>query len=98
MGWHGGERGRIHEIEITDPDAALLRPRMSGDARIVAETVRDAVVVPETALQYRGETVYVESPNGEGTPTQHTIEIGIVDGDRVQVVSGLGAGGEVYLQ
>ena len=43
------------EIEVTDPDAQLLRPRMSGDADIVIEVVEDALFVPETALRYRGE-------------------------------------------
>ena len=34
------------EIEVTDPDAGLLRPRMSGDGEIVTEVIEDAVVIP----------------------------------------------------
>ena len=30
------------EIEVTDPDAALLKPRMSGDGEIVTEVVEEA--------------------------------------------------------
>lgn len=86
------------KVQITDPDAGLLRPRMSGDADIVAEVVPDAVVVPETALRYRGEQVYVEVPDGSSPPADHDVTIGIVDGDRVQVLSGVEPGEQVVLQ
>jgi HlyD family secretion protein len=89
------------EIEITDPDAALLRPRMSGDAEIVTEVVPDALVVPETALHYRGKDITVQVLSGrDGRPRaeERAVSIGIVDGARVQVLSGLEAGEEVRLQ
>jgi RND family efflux transporter MFP subunit len=85
------------EIEISAADASILRPRMSGDAEIVAEVVDDAVLIPETALRYRGDQVYVEMPNGDGQPAERDIRIGIVDGARVQVLEGLEPGDEVVL-
>jgi HlyD family secretion protein len=85
------------KIEVVDPDAALLRPRMSGDAEIVAEVVDDALVIPETALRYRGEQIYVETVNGDGiVPVD--VRVGIVDGNRVQVLEGLEVGAEVVVQ
>lgn len=84
------------KIEIVDPDAELLRPRMSGNADIVTETVEGALVIPETALRYRGEALYVET-NGPASE-ERSIEIGIVDGSRVQVLSGLAAGEAVRLK
>ncbi|MEM7410716.1 MAG: efflux RND transporter periplasmic adaptor subunit [Myxococcota bacterium] len=86
------------KIEVTDADASLLRPRMSGDAEIVTEVVRDAVFVPETALRYRGEEIYVEVGNGDGSAEQRAIEIGLIDGAKVQILSGLEAGESVRLQ
>ena len=88
------------EIEVTDEAAELLRPRMSGDAEIVSETIVDALVIPETALLYRGDTIYVERPGDDpdDEPVQTPIEIGVVDGDRVQVTSGLAPGDAVLLQ
>jgi HlyD family secretion protein len=89
------------EIEITDPDAALLRPRMSGDAEIVTEVVADALVVPETALHYRGQDIYVEvlsGRDGQRKGEERPVTIGIVDGARVQVLRGIEAGEEVRLQ
>jgi HlyD family secretion protein len=88
------------EIEVVDADAQLLRPRMSGDADIVTEVVEDALVIPETALRYRGEQIYVETVAPESRPpiASRDIEIGIVDGTKVQVLRGLEVGEEVRLQ
>lgn len=85
------------EIEITDDDASLLRPRMSGDGEILAETIEDTLFVPETALRYEGAAIYVEVQNGEGFE-RRDVEIGVVDRDRVQLLSGVEEGEEVRLQ
>lgn len=90
------------EVEITDPDSALLRPRMSGDAEIVAERVDDALVVPETALRYDGLDVYVQihaGQDGDGPIFERRdVEVGIVDGDVVQILEGLEADDRVSIQ
>ena len=85
------------EIEIIDPDSARLRPRMSGDAEIVTEVVEDAIVIPETALRYRGETIYVDRVvrESEARIEARDVRIGIVDGTRVQILEGLEPGDEV---
>ncbi len=85
------------EIEITDPESARLRPRMSGDAEIVTEVVEDAIVIPETALRYRGETIYVDRVvrESEARIEARAVRIGIVDGTRVQILEGLEPGDEV---
>ena len=87
------------KIEITDPDAQLLRPRMSGDADIVTEVQDDAILVPETALRYEGERIFVETVSTDGAgPVPRDVEIGIVDGSRVQVLRGLAPGEVVRLR
>jgi HlyD family secretion protein len=86
------------EIAVTDPDAALLRPRMSGDADVVTEIVEDAVFVPETALRYRGTATYVQLvEDGSEAPREQDVEVGIVDGARVEV-RGVEPGQKVLLQ
>jgi HlyD family secretion protein len=88
------------EIEVTDPEAQKLRPRMSGDADVVVEVADNALFVPETALRYRGEQIYVEKVLRESAARTEPvdIEIGIVQEDRVQVLSGLAEGDEVHLK
>lgn len=86
------------EIDLVAEDARLLRPRMSGDADIVIRVVEEALVIPETALHYHGDEIYVETSNGAGEPERRDIEIGIVDGSKIQVLEGIEAGEIVYLQ
>jgi len=91
------------EVVVVDEQAGLLKPRMSADAEIVTEVVEDTRVVPQTALRYDGDRVYVEtvpaagaSPNGGPVPMD--VEVGIVDGDRVQLVAGPEEGTQVRLR
>lgn len=94
------------KVEITDANAGLLRPRMSGDAEIVTEVVENTVIVPETALRYRGEEILVdiatatggESGDEEGASQEQVVTIGIIDGDRVQIIDGLAGGERLLLQ
>jgi HlyD family secretion protein len=88
------------EIEVTDPEAQKLRPRMSGDADVVVEVAENALFVPETALRYRGEQIYVERVLRESAARFEPVDvaIGIVQEDRVQVLSGLAEGDEVHLK
>jgi len=86
------------KVTVTDPDAELLRPRMSADGDIVTEVLEDAVLVPETALRYRGDDVYALVENGDGSAQERVLEIGVVEGDRVQVMRGLEPGERVRLQ
>ena len=88
------------EIDIVDDESGRLRARMSGDADIVSEVIKNAVFVPETALRYRGDEIYVErvvrSSDARTEPV--AIQIGVVDGSRVQVLSGIAEGDEVTLK
>ena len=86
------------KVRVTDPDAGQLRPRMSGDADIVTEVVDDALVVPETAIVYDGDAVFVERPMPGRAPERRRVRIGIVDGNRVQLLDGVAAGDEVALK
>jgi HlyD family secretion protein len=88
------------EIELVGEAARRLLPRMSGDAEIVTEVVEDALWVPETALRYQGERIYVEALDGGDPPASQPrdVKVGIVDGSRVQILEGLEAGTQVRTQ
>lgn len=88
------------EVRVVESAAAPLRPRMSADADIVTELVDDALVVPETALLYDGERIYVERVMTARTKTIEpvTIRVGIVEKGRAQIVEGLAEGDEVRLK
>lgn len=88
------------EVLITDPDAAKLKPRMSADADIVSEAIEDALVVPETALLYDGDRIYVERkvPGDDPGYAQATVRVGVLEAGRAQVLDGVAAGDEVRLK
>jgi RND family efflux transporter MFP subunit len=86
------------EIEIEPEEAALIRPRMSADAEIVAEVV-DALRVPETAIFYRGDAAFVEvfDPVTQRFAARE-VRTGILEGGAVQLLSGVAAGDQVRLR
>jgi len=89
------------EVEVAiDDHGDRLRPRMSADADIIAETVEGALVIPETALYYEGENLFVEHLLSSDPPETERVpvEIGIVEEDRVQVVTGLEEGWKLKLR
>jgi len=88
------------EVLVDDPDARLLRPMMSADADIVTETVEGALVVPETALVFEGDAVLVERVVRASAPTieRRPVTVGIVAGDRAQILDGLAESDEVRLR
>jgi RND family efflux transporter MFP subunit len=88
------------EVLVTDPDAHLLRPRMSADADVVTEAIEDALVVPETALVFEGGDVLVERVLRASRPTleRRKVETGVISGARVQILRGLEVGDEVRLR
>jgi HlyD family secretion protein len=88
------------EVRVVDPAVAQLRTRMSADADIVTEVVADALIVPETALLYDGDRIYVEKVMAASAKRMEpqTIRVGIVEKGRAQVVDGLAAGDEVVLK
>jgi multidrug efflux pump subunit AcrA (membrane-fusion protein) len=66
----------------------------------VTEVVEDALIVPETALLYDGERIYVEkvTSSSERHVEEQTIRVGIVDKGFAQVLEGLSVGDEVRLK
>ena len=58
------------------------------------------LVIPETALRYRGDEVYVDTVvEASGRRIEaRPIRMGIVDGARVQVLEGLEAGDELVIR
>jgi len=88
------------EVLVTDQDARLLRPLMSADADIVTETVDDALVIPEAALVFEGDAVLVDHVVRASAPTleRRPVKVGIVAGNKAQILDGIAAGDEVRLR
>jgi multidrug efflux pump subunit AcrA (membrane-fusion protein) len=72
---------------------------MSGDADIVADVHRGALIVPEAALRYEGDAVLVDVVERASAPTLHArpLRTGIQNGNRIEAVEGVAEGDEVAL-
>jgi HlyD family secretion protein len=73
-----------------------LKPGASVRLEIVAETVKDAIVIPAaaviTAPDGSTSVMVVDSAN---KPSSKNVKVGIRDGDNVQITDGLNAGAQV---
>jgi len=87
---------RTRTVEIV-PDVPLdLLPGMFARLRVLLETVNDAVVVPAEAVlsTLDGKAVFVVEA---GKALRRQVKTGIEEGDRIQIVAGVGAGERVVV-
>jgi HlyD family secretion protein len=89
------------KVEVTVLEGIdAMWPRMSADADIVAEVHDNALILPEAALLYKGNDIFVEVLERASRPrlAQRPVHVGISNHDRVEVVEGLAEGEVVKLQ
>lgn len=76
-----------------------LRPGMSVEASIVAESVKDALLIPSVALlPSEGGEELVMVVGSDSVVHEHRIQIGIQEDKETQVLKGLEAGDQVVVQ
>jgi len=85
-------------VEVPNPDRRL-RPGMYADVVVQGPPVRDAVVVPQSAIIRSGERNIIFVDLGEGRFMPREVAVGTKgDGDRVQILEGIAAGEAVVTQ
>jgi HlyD family secretion protein len=87
------------EVAVLD-GLDLLAPRMSADADIIAEVHDEALVVPEAALVYERDEVFVDvvEPGAPGDSRRRPARLGIAQKDRIEILDGVADGERVRLQ
>src|SRR6266508_3891289 len=89
------ERNRHFQIDVrVDNAKGTLLAGMCASARIVLETVKDAVTIPREAITTQNGKRMVFKVDGETLSAVPVVE-GLSDGRRVQVLSGISAGDQV---
>jgi HlyD family secretion protein len=84
-----------------DNAAGELLANMTANAEIILEMHKAALVIPEAAIVYdaqRNASVDVVSAVSKTGLDRKTIKVGVSNGTRTQVVSGLTEGQKVVLQ
>ncbi|GEM76402.1 efflux RND transporter periplasmic adaptor subunit [Vibrio sagamiensis] len=85
------ENGFEVEVEqLTIPEGIELRSGFSSTAEITLQQSIDVLTIPERVLQFDGETPYVLIPdNSQSGFYKKEVQLGLSDGIRVEVISGL---------
>jgi HlyD family secretion protein len=81
------------EIDLPNPDE-FLRPGLYAYATIIAEEHKEALTLPATALLKDGEKSYCVTV-ADGRARRREVTPGLVDGKRIEIVSGLDGGENV---
>ena len=92
VAWKADPATRTFRVRvIVDNADGRIRPGMIARAAFLRRTVPDAMTAPLFAIQDKGgeRVVFVEE---NGVARARTVAIGIIEGDRVQIISGLQSG------
>ena len=85
----GDPATRTYEVEITvaNPKREIL-PSMIAEVKILKREIPDAITVPLISVIPRGDfaVVFVEE---KGRARERPVELGILDGSRIQIVNGI---------
>ena len=85
----GSVKFEVRASITTIDTSTLLRAGYSANGDIILETKNGIVTVNERDIIYRGDTTLVEIQTGDAKYEGKIIELGISDGIRTEIVSGL---------
>jgi membrane fusion protein, multidrug efflux system len=82
--------------EFANPDQKLF-PQQFVNVKLLIRTLNNVVTVPNPAIQRGAPGTYVYLVEGDDKVTVRQVKLGPIDGDKVQIVSGLQAGDRVVI-
>lgn len=74
---------------ILGDDLSDLRAGLSSNAEVVMDRKVDLLTIPEAAVTYEGSKSFVYVSDGKGKYTKQEVKLGVSDGLKVEVLSGL---------
>ena len=77
---------------IKAPDGVKIRSGYSANAEIVLERAENVLAVPESAIEFSGDSTFVYVLTKAGTPQEfrrQPVEVGMSDGIRIVIKSGI---------
>jgi HlyD family secretion protein len=79
-------------IEVTSENKSLLKPEMTANVQIISASKDDVLVVPVTALTRKKGKMTATVKLASGQTEERTVQVGLTDGERYEVLSGLKEG------
>jgi len=86
------------KLEVTARDKEMLRPEMTANVEILIDERTDALLAPTDAIFRRAGKNWVSLQAAGGATTDREVSLGISDGRRTEILSGLTAGETVLVQ
>jgi HlyD family secretion protein len=100
----GVEKDNVTTFEVRvsiDNPGGELKANMTANAEILLDEHKNVLTVPEQAVLYdkdRNASVEVPDPAGKDGRRKVAIKVGLSNGSRIELLSGLKAGDKVILQ
>jgi HlyD family secretion protein len=85
------------KLEVLGEEKYLLKPEMTANVKIIAAEEDDVLLIPIDAVLRRQGKKYAEVVNHDGNTSDRSIETGIDNGEKIQVISGLDEGEKIRL-
>ena len=73
----------------------MIRSGYSANAEFVLEEAKGVLSLPESALEFDGDDIYVQVLNADGSTTRTKVETGLSDGVNIEIKSGVTEGTKV---
>jgi HlyD family secretion protein len=80
------------KIEVISKDKGLLRPEMTANVDIIAAARDSVLTVPSDAIVRREGKLHVTAVNANGEKEDRLVEMGISDGQRTEISTGVAEG------
>jgi len=87
----------VFDVEITliEMGTSLLRAGYSANADIIISKKEDILIIPERLIEFIEDTAFVETQDTLGVVNKIPIEVGLSNGIKIEVISGLSEGDQV---
>jgi len=89
--------GMVKLRAVFDNKDETLFPNQFVNVRMLVDTVKDAIVVPVAAIQRGPAGIFVYLAKADDTVEIRVVELGVTDGEKVQITSGLQLGDQVVI-
>ncbi len=92
------DNATVFPIEVSVPKAnnATLRAGYSANASIIIQKKDSVLTIPERVVTFRNDSTFVKVALGPGKEEERQIKTGLSDAIKIEVVSGLKEGDEVF--
>jgi HlyD family secretion protein len=92
------DNATVFPIEVSVPKAnnATLRAGYSANASIIIQKKDSVLTIPERVVTFRNDSTFVKIAMGSGKEEERQIKTGLSDAIKIEVVSGLKEGDEVF--